>query len=93
MLVGEEAREAVRVAPRQDENHAIEADVAVEPGDVAGARDFARHRSDDRRRLVRAQREGRRSAQEKREDGASSRGGRDVIGDSSDGKCSKTCRP
>ena len=43
VLVGEKARETIRVAPRQDENHAIEADAAVEPGDVEGASDLTRH--------------------------------------------------
>ena len=58
MLIGEKAREAVRVAPPQNENHAIEADVSVEPCDVAGTGDFARHRSDLRERFAGPRAEG-----------------------------------
>jgi hypothetical protein len=52
VLVGEKAREAGRVAPRQDEDHAVEPRLSVQPSEVAGARSLVRHRPGVRGRFA-----------------------------------------
>ena len=53
LLVGEQPREDFRVPMPQDEEDAIEAGVAVESRDVAGAGDFPRDLADGRKDFVR----------------------------------------